>query len=410
MNKVPKGKLACLVVNIFGLLCLFLKTILNQNLPLYDEPYHLSTVGLLNQYGFSLAFFGGTDESALGPVYAIIHYLLQPITNLEVPAVRLVNIALLFCIIIIIFFTFKELRSPTPWLSSVSIISIPMIWVISGMALTEIPAMFLASCGVYLLLIAINRSRKKSKTSLLLALFGGFLFSLSILGRQTFLVVLLALPLLLVSGWKKQWNYLLAFLMAGLILPLVQFYIWGGLIPSGITGDVTQGFSIKHGILSYAYAGAIMLILAPRWFSLDWKFNTIVFCCALVFNLISGLVEFTPAFSIAQQFIPSFLLPLYPRFASGILVALGVIFSISSLKNLWHYRQDRVFLFLCIAMLFVCATPGKIIHVFSSRYTATAIPFMVLVADRYTQNNYAKALRMTFSSILGFLSLNSYFP
>ncbi len=90
-------------------------------------------------------------------------------------------------------------------------------------------------------------------------------------------------------------------------------------------------------------------------------------------------------------------------------MALGIIWAASSINNMRKNRNDRIFLFLCCSVLLICATPAKITHLFSSRYTATAIPLIILVVNKYSQETYSKAIRMAMGNILGFSTLSSYF-
>ncbi|QEI42468.1 hypothetical protein BMF77_03077 [Dolichospermum sp. UHCC 0315A] len=412
LNSFQNQETISLLINIIGFGCLMAKIILTKTSPTYDEPAHLKTVELLNHYGLSLQFLKGTDVSAPGPLYAIVHYLLQGITHLQVPGIRLVNISFLFLIIVILVYTFREMKYKKLWFLSFGIMSVPIIWPISGMALTEIPAMLFACLSILLLLVALES--KNSFSSLLLSLLAGGFFGLSILGRQTFLVMLLALPLLAIqspnnTNQNSRWKYILIFLTTAIIMPAIQFYIWGGLLPSGQAG-ISTGFSITHGLLSLSYAGIVMLILAPNWFSLEWKFNVQIFLTILLLNLIFGLVDIKPAMSLAQRFLSDGFQTIYSRGASSFILAIGIIFGISTIKNMWKNRNDNVFLFLCFSMLLLVLSSIKITHLFSSRYTATSVPFMLLVSAKYSQDteNYWKIPRVAFGNILGFLTLASY--
>ena len=153
-----------------------------------------------------------------------------------------------------------------------------------------------------------------------------------------------------------------------------------------------------------------MLILSPKWFSLEWKFNIQIFLTTLLLNLIFGLVDIKPAMSLAQRFLSDGFQTIYSRGASSFILAIGIIFCISTIKNMWNNRNDHVFLFLCFSMLLLVLSSIKITHLFSSRYTATSVPFMLLVSAKYNQDqeNYWKVPRVAFGNILGFLTLASY--
>ncbi|MFM7793188.1 MAG: hypothetical protein ACKO90_35580, partial [Microcystis panniformis] len=150
------AQLASVLVNFIGFVVLLTCVLLSPHALVYDEVYHLPLVDLLNQYGLSYRFLRGTGQSAPGPLYPIIHYIFQPLTNLEAPAIRLVNILLLLLLILVLSLTLQKIfKIPQPLVSSLTIMGLPMIWVITGMALTEIPAMLLATLAVFLIFIAL---------------------------------------------------------------------------------------------------------------------------------------------------------------------------------------------------------------------------------------------------------------
>ncbi len=91
-----------LLINIFSFFALLILVIFSPHNLVYDEGFHQSQVELLNEYGLSIRFLQGSDESAPGPTYAIVHYLFQSFTNLEAPQIRIINVVLLFVTILII--------------------------------------------------------------------------------------------------------------------------------------------------------------------------------------------------------------------------------------------------------------------------------------------------------------------
>jgi hypothetical protein len=416
LNLVKDKKNINLLVNILGFLLLIIIVLTKTSLT-YDEPLHLQTVEALNHYGFSLQFLRGTDVSAPGPLYAVTHYLFQGITHLQAPGIRLVNVIFLLFIIIILRYTFREMKYEQPLLLSFGIMSIPIIWPISGMALTEIPAMLFACLSIFLLLLALKCNNDYN--SLFYSLISGLFFGFSILGRQTFLIMLLALPLLTVRphsnnhvvSTKKIWQCISIFLVASILMPCIQFYIWGGLVPHS-QAAISTGFSITHGLLSLSYAGIVMFILTPKWFDLGWKLNISILSITFLLNIAFSLVDIKPALSLAQKvFLDDVSLTLYSRGTSSFMLSIGIIFCISTIKNMWGNRNDNIFLFLSFSVLLLALSSAKITHLFSSRYTATAVPFIILASAKYSQNkkNYWEILRTFIGNVLGFLTLSSYF-
>jgi len=135
----------CLSILIGGLLFLIGSTIYNKSPIIFDELNFVPNVELMDQLGFTKEFLVQMKNQAPGPLYQIIHVVLMPITHLKPPAIRIVNLVFLLLIILItskiIKNTFSDLKYHHLFLA-LNIIAVPVTWVISGLALTEIPAMF----------------------------------------------------------------------------------------------------------------------------------------------------------------------------------------------------------------------------------------------------------------------------
>jgi hypothetical protein len=413
-----------LIVAIIGLGLLFLNTLLENKPPIFDEIFYVDEVNLINKLGISLEFLRDS-QVAVGPLTAIIHYFLQSITHLQVPYIRFVNFLLLIGIFLILISSLKILGYIKPSLHVLQMISVPILWPASGMALSEIPAMFFSSIGLYLFLLAFCQEFDSKWTSLnqkypiklIASSLGGLLFSLSILGRQTFLVGLLAFPILLIKDIDKR-KYIYSFLFAALILPIIVFIIWGGIVPplhlakSGYISKET--FSIVNGFLSFSYAAIVMVIIAPKTFILSRNLLLIIIFCSTILsitNIFYNFITITPAKSLASKIFPDALsLIIYTKFSSGFLAVFGLIFLIVIFKMILENKHDLIYVFLCIYFLLLCSTPFKIVHLFSSRYTATTLPIMILITARYSStNDIWKPIRSIVGIIAGFLILRSFF-
>jgi 4-amino-4-deoxy-L-arabinose transferase-like glycosyltransferase len=406
IEKKP-SELICLLVSLLGLAILCITTALGRHPLTYDEPYYLNQVELVHKFGPSVAFLRALPGPA-GPLYAIVHLLFEWITHLEIPGVRLVNTLFLLLMVAALFYIFKLQKSQSPLTSSLSIIGAPMIPVVAGMALTEIPAMFFISLSLLLLLIAIKVDDSKKKRSSVLALLGGVALGISILGRQPFLVVLFTLPLLLLgSEFRKRLKLLALFCISSLILIAPVFYVWGGLLPP-VTASIGNGFSLRHGLFSFSYAACLFLIFAPKWFSVGKGATIVVVILAGLLYFVFGFATFIPGASVAGATLPDWGVTIYSRLIPIIGTALGAVFLLSTFKNMWLRRDEEVFLFLSLTGMCIVGTAMKVTHIFSSRYTAMAIPFILLMADPYSKNNSWKAARLGLGIVLGLLSLASY--
>ena len=256
----------CLLVTVVGTIILVASVLITNKPPTYDELNILREVNHLKEKGLSLDFLNNYGLGH-GPLPVFLQYMLEPLTSLKPPGIRLVNLGFLFALAITQFFILRRLGSNSVVSSSLSIVAAPMIWVMSGMALSEMPAMALAALALLLLLVSVEDV--KDKTSMVCAIVGGLALGVSIVGRQPFLTILLALPVLAPGGRKSSANLIL-FCLAALVLPTILFSVWGGLTSPGAVSNVV-GISFYHGALSLGYGAILILIWAPRYFHLNLK-------------------------------------------------------------------------------------------------------------------------------------------
>lgn len=418
-KETESAKKTCYITAWAGLAILTLMAVAVRQPLLYDEPIYLQTVETLRQYGFSFSFLNNLEAPA-GPLYAILHSSLAPITGLDVPGVRLVNITLLGLTILITIGIGYLINLTFPVLWGLCMVSIPMTWVLSGMALTEMPAVFFMILGFFLLIWSTshlqskdgreinekNTTRSISAKQILAAILGGLALGIAIAGRQPLLVTLAAVPILAIDSRSRI--QVLSFLLSAAIIPTTLFITWGGLVPPKLQ-FVGEGFSITHLILAYCYAGVITLILSPRFFSYRLRTTLIIAVLSILINGIFNWIEFVPMRTLSNQLIPESMFPIYVKICSGLLVSLGTLYLASLLKNLINNRENLNYIFLGVATIFICFTALKVTHQFSSRYVAQALPLFTLITEPYSEASYFKATRIVLGSLLGVAILTSYY-
>jgi len=167
-------------------------------------------------------------------------------------------------------------------------------------------------------------------------------------------------------------------------------------------------FSIHNMILSVGYAATVMLILAPRWFDLPVRLTLGILIVVIVLNGMSGLIEISVMRSVIGR-LPANLAGVVPRLAGSLMLALAALFVVSSAKNLYSRRDDPIWLFFCVAMLLLVVSPGKIVHQYSSRYTAMASETMILVSDPFVVTTPWRIIRIAIGMFIGLLSLLTYY-
>ena len=396
----------------FGFFCfliLIVYTVLfNHTSFYYDEPYYLYNVQLLNKMGLTNEFILVMNGPA-GPLHSLFFWLLQPLTGNTVLGVRLVNIGLLFFIIVITMKTYKHLYPEKILISNwaLRLMSIPMVYVCAGMALTEMPALFMLSLSLYFLFKAdVNVYDYKW-------ILAAFFLSLSILGRQPY--VLLLLPF---AGWfwyntinKKNWVPLLIFIVLVMLLPFYAFSIWKSVAPLR-GGDIANKelFNISNLFLGLGYSFLVTIIL-NRAFILPIRKSYVKYIVTgfiVVFMLCYFLHFRQPLMmTIASKIIPAHLYNLYQVLIASILVLTGLFFLISIVNQVRinYNRPAIVFLLVCLFLVVISCT--KITHQFSSRYVFQAAVFFTLLIPPAKKDNL-QFLLSVMGAFLGMLSLYSY--
>lgn len=399
--------------HIFVYLCalLFLVVytfIINRGDFTYDEPYYLTNVDLLNEYGFSRKFIEMLNGPA-GPLYGVIHWLLQPLTSMNVKLVRAVNIVFLIGSIICLYKIIKVENEDFALAKALTLLAIPMTFVCAGMALTEMPAMFFLSIS---LLVFITAYEKKNLLYLCIA---GLLMSLAILGRQPYLLYLLAFPVLIYRDLSKINILSIAcFLVCALCPPLYIFTIWGGLVPHA-GGDVaTRELLAPYNLfISMGYSFVITLFLAPTWFMVPqrkyWLLCTVIFVGLITLCYVFDF-RLNVMATVSQKILgPGLLLKLYGNTMAAVLISSGLYFLYSTLYRVKTDIRDRRRFFFVFGCLLTLVSSIKITHQFSSRYVFQAAPFFILMFSNYMGFGYKMLVVRSVAILIGIISLLSYF-
>ena len=323
------------------------------------------------------------------------------------PLVRFVNPLLLAGTVAAFWGVFKKLRADSPLASALTLTAIPYIWTVTGMA-TELPALDCVHhfAAPYLLF---SGSEVHSAwigicwpwppdCFLAWRCWGGLADSCDADCD----------PDLGGVYQRKLIPEYIVFVVTSLILPCIVFAVWKGLVPPK-TEYVGEGYSIPNCIGSYMYAGIVMFIVAPRWFTMKPWLIGVVLVISILMNLMLGVSEIFPLRSVVEKHLNPSLLQVYGRSAYGLLLGIAVLFVVATLLRLYALRQNGLFVALTIAAFATLGTSIKITHEFSSRYVVTALPLILIIAEFYTATSRWKALRAVLGACVGVASLYSYY-
>ena len=390
-------------VFVAALLCLIL---LSPNRFVYDEKFFIQYVVLLHKYGPSREFLLSLPAGP-GPLIALVQFAAEPLTHLQPIAMRMVNFVLFLAVVLIVWATPVSRQGSALPLVAVSALTVPMTWVISGLALSEIPAMVFVAGSTLFLFRAID-PRASSQSSLWRPLIvSSILLGSASWGRQPY-ALLCAVPFLIVLQDRKYLVPALVYtsVVTTFLLPLLL--IWQGLVPPSMQRTF-QGLSFQHLVLSLGYGAVCFFLLAPRFFIERVAWPHFLFLVAtVVINLQWRLVFIAPMDTAAQRVIPHDLFAHYATFCGGLLIGVGVIFAGYVTSALWEERHSSHRLIAYSGLLICCVSPVFVAGQYSSRYTAMALPYLLLAAGPWRFQRSVELLLTWLGAVAGALSLYSY--
>jgi hypothetical protein len=382
----------------------------------------LRNVQLLHIYGFSTEYLRH-HVGAAGPLYSVIHYFLEPFTKLQPPYLRLVNIVFLLATIYAIGATLKLLGCEKR--RSLYVMAIPMTYVIAGLALTEMPAIFFLSAGIFLIIKVTHKSNFSIASFLVLIVGGGFI-SVAIIGRQPYLAVVAALPILFINKHTdiKRIFLLVMTIAVSLALPLYIFYIWKGFVApheaAFFNGIAQEGISYRPGffVLCLAYYAMVFFFIAPNFFvapnfllynkkniAVIWS---IVLVCTIAFNYYFKLIIFLPLFSVVDKILPPAIVNATGVLFGSAIIALAIVIVARVIYTYYDNGFSKYYLFYASASILVAFTCIKITGQFSSRYAAQAIPLLVPLANYFYKQNRFTVYSTAAGVLFGLISFLSY--
>lgn len=380
-----------------------------------DEIPYLTNVSLLHRYGLGKEFLVRLEGSA-GPLYSIVHYIFEPITHLQPPGIRLVNILFLGGTISFLALILRRLNA-VHWTFALYILAIPKMYVLTGLAFTEMPAIFFYTVSIFCLLKAADNNLFFS-TRIINALIAGVCLSLAILGRQPFLLSLLALPVLFLKNWSKQSLLVLAVIaITALALPVYVLLQWDGWMPPGdrqYYPDVEGQLNLRPDflILCLFYVAAAFMIIAPHFFKVKNKkeltFVLIAAGVAGLLNFVFNFISYLPVANLLGK-MPSNLVEPASLFFGWIFICVSLYFLYKLFQALINNNSNLPLVFFIASLVLICFASMRITWGFSSRYSMHVAPLIILIASLYFKNHRFNLLLIAAGIIIGLFSLYSYY-
>lgn len=375
----------------------------------YDEQFNLAVAHLVAKNGWLHALSSPETPSNVGPLSSAIHLTLSPITHLQPPAIRWVNFCCFLCVVVLLATHKPPEPLGTRLLSGCTLLAVPFLWPAVGMALTELPALVFFTGFVLLFLRLINSELELSRKTFGLALAAGFCLGTAILGRQTYLVVLPVLVMMMF--WlREKWSSVLTCIITSLAVCSWLFVLWHGLAPPNYYRGTESSGSFANLLFSLSYAAAATLFLNPAWLCRQrvtvWIISTL---CGFALSCFARNYENPPAKSLlVHTFGNQF--GLWIGFVVGCaLAAIGAVWAWTTFKTFWRERRDPGQVFLLLSLGALVLAPMKVTTQFSSRYIVGALVVLFLVVGAPLESRRYWAARMFVGSVLGMAILWTYF-
>ena len=375
--------------------------------PCFDEPFHLNLAMKVRELGWREALTSPENQSQAGPLFPAIHLALEPLTQLRAPAVRWANLICLFAVMSVLMPQISGADSTRAWLSAVSILSVPFVWPVTGMALTELPALMFFTFFIFTFQKMMELPDTFSAEAIGWAGLAGVCAGVAVLGRQTYLVVF---PVVVVmAGWlPRKWPLLLICIVIGFLVCGPLFFLWHGLLPPSFA-DKDSGLRLGNGVLSVSYAAGATLFLNPLWMKPERK---VLFGCLVGGVTLACFVrDFSqpPAQSLLLHLFPETIALLVGFLIGSCLIVFGLIWLCRVAVEAWNARRTPTRIFLVLVLMALVAAPMKVTHQFSSRYVVGSLGVLFLVVGSPSKLNCWWAVRLIGGSSLGAAILWTYF-
>jgi hypothetical protein len=370
---------------------------------LYDETYFANYVSLLHRYGFTPMFLNSLN-AAPGPLCAVVQVVFEPLTKLRPVEMRFVNVLSLIAVTLILVASLKS-RGNDYWAAGFSVLVVPMVWLVAGMALSEMPAMVFVTLSLYLQLRGLD-AFDADRSPLAWFLAAGVCLGIAVWGRQPYLLLCgVAVLIALIERGLRLPMVIFVGATGSLAIPL--FAIWKGFVPP--SQHMLPGFSVIHALLSFAYTGICFILLGARSRWLSVKAVLGLTMLTILANVFSGGFALYPFRSLTERYLAPSVTRLYGNLAGSLFLSFGVLSLAILLRMIWESRRDPRGLTINTGLLCVVAAPLFDTHLYSSRYTAMSLPYLLLAAQPWRRWSLKMVTLAVLGCGLGFLSLKEYF-
>lgn len=370
----------------------------------FDEEYYFQYIELLHRHGLSMALLENLPGAA-GPLFGVFHYTFEPLTGLDPVWMRLATFALLLATVALVAAGLRLLEVSDAWLIAAAMLVVPMTWVLAGMALTGMPTLVFVAANLVMQLRGLA-ALDRGGSPLPWFVGAGVLLGIAVLGRQI-TSVLAVTPLLLPLIDRRLLVPVLmqAVIAAAMALPLL--IAWHGPVPP--LDDTEAGLAPENALLSLGYllVGFLLLANLPRrllrWPALAGGI------ALLALNAWLEIALIFPLASMADNFLSERGMFAYGIVCGAVLMWAGAVFLAWIADDAWRNRHDTRQVLILAGLVALSLVPALIGNQFSSRYSAIALPYLVLAAAPHRQPGAVTSVKTALGCAFGLAALLGYY-
>jgi len=357
---------------------------------IYDERFHLERVDRLLEGLPVLDVFTEPTGSAVGPVFPLVHVLVQSFSREDTRASRFVSLTALGLLMALVAAVLRN-GGDDGGAAVLVFCSSPLV-VSSSLALTETLALVFAF-GSFASLWTADHGRPPTSSRLVLS---GVLMGVAALTRQS--LCILVLPLVLASICARGLRLLdLAIVSVPTIAAMLVLYrLWGGLVPPGQERLVAAGFfSSEHLARALIYCAVMGSLMQP---TLLWSWPIAGLGAAgLTLNILGRWWSFPILLTFFPEGAPWTSLWRLVFWGTATGIACG--FFVRVARAAWTDRN--VVAGICVlAVALIAGGCALVTGQFSSRYVVAAVPFLLLLSRLRT--SAAGEIAGTVGAVVGF--------
>jgi hypothetical protein len=381
----------------------------------YDERYHLGLSGEIEAKGWRQGLLSDQHQSAAGPLYSALQLAARPLTRLQPPAIRWINVLCLAGTVAALAWWLRRATNASPWWAC-QILAVPFLWPGVGMALTELPALFAFTIFGGCAALILASPSVPTFTTWAYAIGGGLALGAAVLGRQTYLVAVPAVFVTAIYFRQRMWP-LLSLAAIAVITSGWLFGLWGGLVPEHLA-HADAGLRPEYALLGLTYLGIAAAFIAPaNVLPRKWAYLAVIVVVSLAataalyayfFYVLQEPLK-PPAAGLIKRLVGPQLAGYVGFLPRWLMTAAGILWLWVTLADAWRRRHEPAHVFLVLSLLALAAAPAKVSHLFSSRYVIGALSLMVVQFAQPAPPRWTEALRSVIGTAIGAGILWSYY-